>query len=43
MTPVLTDALLDAEIETSPSLRAKTLREALGPGPTVLLFVRHFG
>lgn len=43
MRPALPDHVLDAEIETSASLRARTLREALGPGPTVLLFVRHFG
>lgn len=37
------DATLDLPIEGYHLAGAHNLREALGPRPTIVLFVRHFG
>jgi len=39
----LPDEVLDAPVEGTGLRGARTLREALGPRPSVVLFVRHFG
>lgn len=37
------DSILDAPITGNNLGDAGTLRQALGPRPTIVLFVRHFG
>lgn len=39
----LPDDVLDAPVEGTNLGGARTFREALGPRPSVVLFVRHFG
>ena len=42
MNEVVADAVLDAPLRACDG-QATTLRAQLGPGPLVVVFVRHFG